>query len=129
MTQSVPSVLVIDDEEIIREALEALLAAEGYSVITADTVAQGLARLVERPYDAVLLDLMLPDGNGLELLEEIRKHDDDLPVVMITAFGTIENAIVATKRGAFHYFTKPFKNDDVLVVIRNAIERRRLSRE
>jgi len=122
-------VLVIDDEEIIREALEALLSAEGYGVVSAGTVAEGMTRLVERPYDAVLLDLMLPDGNGLEMLEEIRKYDEELPVVMITAFGTIENAIVATKRGAFHYFTKPFKNDDVLVVIRNAIERRRLSRE
>jgi DNA-binding NtrC family response regulator len=129
MTHTVPSILVIDDEEIIREALEALLTAEGYRVVTADSASAGLARLVERPHDAVLLDLMLPDGNGLEVLEDIRKHDEDLPVVMITAFGTIENAIIATKRGAFHYFTKPFKNDDVLVVIRNAIERRRLSRE
>ena len=92
MTNSVPFVLVIDDEEIIREALEALLSAEGYRVITAETAALGRARLLERSYDAVLLDLMLPDGNGLEVLEDIRKHDEDLPVVMITAFGTIESA-------------------------------------
>src|SRR5690606_26963568 len=81
------------------------------------------------PVDAVLLDLMLPDRNGLEVLEDIRRLDEDLPVVMITAFGTIQSAITATKQGAFHYFTKPFKNDDVLVVLRNAVERRRLLRE
>jgi two-component system response regulator PilR (NtrC family) len=77
----------------------------------------------------VLLDLMLPDRNGLEVLPEIRRIDEELPVVMITAFGTIESAIAATKQGAFHYFTKPFKNDEVLVILRNAIERRRLARE
>jgi DNA-binding NtrC family response regulator len=129
MTHESPSILVIDDEEIIREALEALLTAEGFKVWTAETAAVGLSRLTERQYDAVLLDLMLPDRNGLEVLEDIRRHDEDLPVVMITAFGTIESAIAATKQGAFYYFTKPFKNDEVLAVLRNAIERRRLSRE
>ena len=72
---------------------------------------------------------MLPDRNGLEVLEDIRRIDDELPVVMITAYGTIENAVAATKQGAFHYFPKPFKNDDVLVVLRNAVDRRRLLRE
>ena len=72
---------------------------------------------------------MLPDRNGLEVLEDIRRIDEDLPVVMITAYGTIESAVAATKRGAFQYFTKPFKNDEVLVVLRNAVERRRLVRE
>ena len=71
---------------------------------------------------------MLPDRNGLDVLEDIRRLDDELPVVMVTAYGTIENAVAATKRGAFHYFTKPFKNDEVLVVLRNALERRRLVR-
>ena len=124
-----PSVLVIDDEEIIREALEALLSLEGYSVATAATGGQGLDLVSNRSFDAVLLDLMLPDRGGLEVLEEIRRQDDELPVVMITAFGTIESAIAATKQGAFHYFPKPFKNDEVLSVLRNAIERRRLVRE
>jgi len=129
MTQTHPCVLVIDDEEIIREALEALLAAEGYDVVTADTGGKGLDVLGQRPVQVVLLDLMLPDRNGLEVLDAIRRIDEDLPVVMITAFGTIESAIAATKQGAFHYFTKPFKNDEVLVVVRNAVERRRLVSE
>jgi DNA-binding NtrC family response regulator len=129
MSDTQVSVLIIDDEEIIREALEALLSAEGYRVRTAATAAEGLDRLGDGPVDAVLLDLMLPDRNGLEVLEDIRRIDEELPVVMITAFGTIESAIAATKQGAFHYFTKPFKNDEVLVVLRNAAERRRLVHE
>jgi DNA-binding NtrC family response regulator len=123
------SVLIIDDEEIIREALEALLAGEGYRVATAATAALGLERLSHGQFDAVLLDLMLPDRLGLDVLDDIRRLDDELPVVMITAFGTIESAVAATKQGAFYYFTKPFKNDDVLVVLRNAIERRQLVKE
>jgi DNA-binding NtrC family response regulator len=126
MAQSPATVLIIDDEEIIREALEALLVVEGCAVATAATAGQGLEILADRSVDAVLLDLMLPDKNGLEVLEDIRRLDEELPVVMITAFGTIEGAVAATKRGAFYYLTKPFKNDEVLAVLRNAIERRRL---
>ena len=123
------SVLVIDDEEIIREALEALLTGEGFAVTTAGTGGAGLETLEGGAFDAVLLDLMLPDRNGLEVLGDIRRIDDQLPVVMITAYGTIESAVAATKQGAFHYFSKPFKNDEVLVVVRNAVDRRRLVRE
>src|SRR6188474_885405 len=129
MTATNASILVIDDEEIIREALEALLTAEGYRVSSAPTGQAGLEALGSRQVDAVLLDLMLPDRNGIEVLEDIRRVDDELPVIMITAYGTIESAVAATKQGAFYYFTKPFKNDEVLVVLRNAIERRRLVRE
>src|SRR5678815_2991200 len=129
MSHTSATVLIIDDEEIIREALEALLTAEGYSVVSAATAGQGLDLIGERHVDAVLLDLMLPDRNGLDVLPEIRRMDEELPVVMVTAFGTIESAIAATKQGAFHYFTKPVKNDEVLVIIRNAIHQRRLARE
>jgi two-component system response regulator PilR (NtrC family) len=126
MAQPPASILIIDDEEIIREALEALLVVEGYRVVTAATGGQGLDALGDRPVDAVLLDLMLPDKNGLEVLDDIRRIDEELPVIMITAFGTIDGAVAATKQGAFYYLTKPFKNDDVLAVLRNALERRRL---
>ena len=129
MPGSSPAILIIDDEEIIREALEALLGAEGYRVISAGTAREGLDKLAEGPVDAVLLDLMLPDRNGIDVLEDVRRIDDGLPVIMITAFGTIESAIAATKQGAFYYFAKPFKNDEVLAVLRNAIERRRLVQE
>ena len=129
MTHTPASLVIIDDEEIIRDALQALLSGEGYDVASAATGQDGIDLLARRPADAVLLDLMLPDKNGLEVLEEIRRFDDELPVVMITAYGTIESAVAATKQGAFYYFTKPFKNDEVLAVLRNAIERRRLVRE
>lgn len=129
MTGTAARILIIDDEEIIREALDALLTRDGFLVRTAATAADGLAQLADEDVDVVLLDLMLPDRSGMEVLEEIRRTDEDLPVVMITAFGTIDTAVRATKQGAFHYFTKPFKNDEVLVVIRNAVERRRLQRE
>jgi DNA-binding NtrC family response regulator len=129
MSESAAHVLIIDDEEIIREALQALLTMDGCVVRTASTAAEGLALLADEEFDTVLLDLMLPDRSGLDVLDEIRRSDDELPVVMITAFGTIDTAVRATKQGAFHYFTKPFKNDEVLVVLRNAVERRRLLRE
>jgi DNA-binding NtrC family response regulator len=123
------SVLIVDDEEIIREALEALLTGEGYRVTSASTAAAGLERLAQGQFDAVLLDLMLPDRMGLDVLDDMRRLDDELPIVMVTAYGTIESAVAATKQGAFYYFTKPFKNDEVLAVLRNAFERRRLVRE
>ena len=129
MTETHASILVIDDEEIIREALETLLAGEGYRVSTAATGQEGIDAAGSGLFDAVLLDLMLPDKNGIEVLEEIRRVDDELPVIMVTAYGTIEGAVAATKQGAFYYFTKPFKNDEVLAVLRNAIERRRLVKE
>src|SRR5262245_3597153 len=118
---SSPGVLVIDDEEIVREAFEALLGAEGYRVRTAESGQQGLDLLADGRFDAVLLDLMLPDRNGLEVLEDIRRIDDELPVVMVTAKSTIENAIAATRRGAFHFIAKPFQNDEVLITVDNAL--------
>ncbi len=129
MPRAAGTILIIDDEEIIREALDALLSGDGHTVKTAPTAMEGLDRLQSGSFDAVLLDLMLPDRNGLDVLEDIRRFDEDLPVVMVTAYGTIDNAVTATKQGAFHYFTKPFKNDDVLLVVRNAVERRRLVKE
>lgn len=129
MPDVVAQVLIIDDEEIIRDALSALLTRDGYIVRTAPTAAEGIAALADDEFDAVLLDLMLPDRNGLDVLDDIRRGDADLPVVMITAFGTIDTAVRATKQGAFHYFTKPFKNDEVLLVVKHAVERRRLQKE
>ncbi|MBI2834693.1 MAG: sigma-54-dependent Fis family transcriptional regulator [Acidobacteria bacterium] len=120
------SVLVIDDEEIMREILEALLAREGYEVRAAPGGAEGLELARSVPFDAAIIDVMMPGLDGIETLEELKKLDEDLPVIMITAFASVETAIAAMKRGALDYITKPFKNDEVLLVLRNAIERRRL---
>ncbi|MGQ0733550.1 MAG: sigma-54-dependent transcriptional regulator [Acidobacteriota bacterium] len=123
------SILVIDDEDIMREILETLLVREGYQVRVASDGAEGLELARSLPFDAVIVDMMMPGIDGLRVLDELHKQDEELPVIMITAFASMENAIAAMKKGAFDYITKPFKNDEVLVVLRNAIERRRLVAE
>src|SRR5687767_9234935 len=123
------SILVIDDEEIMREILEALLTREGYHVRLAASGAEGLELAKSVPFDAAIVDVMMPGMDGLAALEELKKLDEELPVLMITAFASVETAISAMKRGAFDYITKPFKNDEVLVVLNNATERRRLVAE
>jgi DNA-binding NtrC family response regulator len=123
------SVLVIDDEEIMREILETLLTREGYDVRLAASGAEGLELAKSLPFDAAIVDVMMPGIDGITTLDELKKIDDDLPVLMITAFASVETAISAMKRGAFDYITKPFKNDEVLVVVRNALERRQLVAE
>src|SRR5512145_2260338 len=123
------SILVVDDEEIMREILEALLTREGYHVRVAASGEEGLEFAKSFPFDAVIVDVMMPGMDGLALLDELKKLDDELPVLMVTAFASVETAIAAMKRGAFDYITKPFKNDEVLVVVRNAVERRQLMAE
>ena len=123
------SILVVDDEIEIREGLEALLASEGYVVTPAETGEAGLSRLDEGPFDMLLLDVSLPDRNGLELLRDIRRRDPDLPIILITAYGSIEMARAAFKGGAQDYITKPWSNDELLAQVALAIEGRRLREE
>jgi two-component system, NtrC family, response regulator PilR len=123
------SILVVDDEEIMREILETLLTRDGYDVRLASTGAEGVELAKSVSFDAAVVDVMMPGMDGLQTLAELKRLDDDLPVVMITAFASVETAISAMKSGAFDYITKPFKNDEVLVVLRNAVERRRLMAE
>jgi two-component system response regulator PilR (NtrC family) len=123
------SILVVDDEEIMREILDALLTREGYHVQLASSGEEGIELARSVPFDAVIVDVMMPGLDGIATLEELKKLDDELPVLMITAFASVETAITAMKRGAFDYITKPFKNDEVLMVVRNAVERRQLVAE
>ncbi len=123
------SILVVDDESEIREGLELLLASEGYGVSSAGTGASGLAKLEEHPYDLLLLDVSLPDRNGLDLLREIRLRDPQLSVVLITAYGSIDMARAAFKSGAMDYITKPWSNDELLAQVAQAVESRRLREE
>jgi DNA-binding NtrC family response regulator len=123
------AILLIDDEEIMREVISKLLAGEGYRVFTAADADEGLGRLKEDPVDLVLLDLMLPGKSGLEILDEIMAFDSDVVVVMISAYASIENAVQATKAGAFDFVTKPFKNEELLHIIRNGLRRRALEIE
>ena len=123
------SILVIDDEAEIREGLELLLTSEGYSVTCAGTGESGLAQLEEQPYDLLLLDVSLPDRNGLDLLRDVRQRDPHLPIVLITAYGSIDMARQAFKSGAQDYITKPWSNDELLAQIASAVEGRRLREE
>ncbi len=123
------SILVADDEVEIREGLELLLESEGYGVTAVGTGEATLAQLDQRPFDLLLLDVSLPDRNGLELLREIHQRDANLPVVMITAYGSIDMARAAFKNGAHDYITKPWSNDELLAQIAVAVEGRRLREE
>jgi len=128
-TERMGTILVVDDEEIMREILETLLTGAGYDVALAASGEEGLDLARARTFDTAILDIMMPGIDGIQTLDELAKIDEDLPVLMITAYASVENAIGAMKRGAFDYITKPFKNDEVLVVLRNAVERRRLRSE
>jgi DNA-binding NtrC family response regulator len=123
------SVLIIDDEVAIRESLETLLEFEGYSVESAETGEDGLARLSERAFDLVLLDFALPDRNGLEILSDIRARDSHLAVIMITAYGTLDNAVRAMQQGATNFIQKPWDNEKLLADVRAAVARRRVEEE
>src|SRR5229473_2625793 len=123
------TILVVDDEEIMREILETLLTRDGYDVRLASSGAEGLELARALPFDAALVDIMMPGLDGIATLDELKRIDEDLAVIIITAYASVESAISAMKSGAFDYITKPFKNDQVLVVVRNAMERRRLVNE
>src|SRR5246127_472067 len=122
-------VLIIDDEAAIRESLETLLELEGYAVESAGSGEDGLARLGERSFDLVLLDLALPDRNGIDLLAEIGAHDPQLSVIMITAYGTVENAVKAMQAGATNFVQKPWDNEKLLADVRIAVDRHRTEAE
>ena len=122
-------ILVIDDEEDIRESLEALLTLEGYAVDLAPNGGEGLRKLESREYDLVLLDLMMPDRSGMDVLRDIRERDRELPVFMVTAFGSIDAAVEALKCGANDFIQKPWKNEQLLVEISQVIAKRRLETE
>src|ERR1700758_2639590 len=107
------AILVVDDESEIREGLELLLTGEGYGVSSAETGALGLGKLEEQPFDLMLLDVSLPDRNGLELLKEVRRRDPDLPVVLITAYGSVDLARAGIQGGARDFITKPWSNDEL----------------
>ena len=130
VSKSKARVLVVDDEADIREGLEALLTMEGgYTVELAENGGEGLRKMEARHYDLVLLDLMMPDRSGMDVLREVRERDRDTPIFILTAYGTIERAVEALKLGANDFFGKPWDNDKLLLDIGHAIARRRLEDE
>jgi DNA-binding NtrC family response regulator len=123
------SILIIDDEQEIRESLEQILGVEGYRLASAATAEEGLKKMDEGVFDLVLLDINLPDRNGLELLKILRRDSPDAGVIMITAYDSSQMAFQASKEGAESYITKPWDNDKLLLEIRNALDKSRLQVE
>jgi len=123
-------ILIVDDEEVLRDVLDAVLRREGFDVVMAASGEQALAVLDEdEEIDLVILDVMLPGISGIDTLRAMRISNPNLPVIVITAYSSIDGAIEAMKQGAFHYIPKPFKNEEVVLTVNKALEQRRLSRE
>jgi two-component system sensor histidine kinase/response regulator len=123
------NILVIDDETGIREGCRRALTPVGYNVEVAETGATGLRKLREGSFDLVLLDLMMPGMSGMEALSRIREIDPDMVIIIITGYATVEAAVQTIKKGAYDFISKPFTSDDLIIVVNQGLEHRRLSLE
>ena len=120
-------VMVVDDTEEVRELIATLLKGNGYEAVPKANAAQLIASFGDAQPDAILLDLQLPDGNGLDLLPQVKKQWPDTEIIMLTGYATFDVAVEATKRGAYHFQSKPFDAKTLLVSVERAIEHRRLN--
>lgn len=128
MAEHISHVLVVDDEEEIRKILSRILEQEGFKVVTAPNGQQAMQKICFDAPDAVLLDVRMPGLNGMEVLKKIKEIDDDLPVVLVTAFADIPQAVEAMKLGAFDYLSKPFDNNEVVRITRRVLAEVQLRR-
>jgi two-component system response regulator AtoC len=122
-------ILVVDDEENIRHMLGAVLGQEGYEVVVASSASQALKEMAQQRFDVLLSDIRMPKQSGMELLDEVQAKYPDTVVIMMSAYGNVDTAIEAMKRGAYDYIAKPFKPDEVVLLLRKAEERERLKQE
>ncbi|HEX8253444.1 MAG TPA: sigma-54 dependent transcriptional regulator [Thermoanaerobaculia bacterium] len=122
-------ILIVDDEEVLRDVLDVMLRREGFEILTAASGEEALHVLETEDVDLVILDVMLPGISGIDTLRALRISNPSLPVIVITAFSSIDGAIEAMKYGAFHYIPKPFKNEEVILTVNKALEQRRLTHE
>ena len=123
------TILIVDDEKNYLVVLEALLSAEGYETVTADNGRTASKAIQEGDIDLLLTDMKMPGMSGMELLDHAKKIKPEVPVIMMTAYGTIEMAVEAMRKGAFDYITKPFENEELKLTIQKALENYRLIRE
>lgn len=123
------TILIVDDEKNYLLVLEDLLIEEGYQVLTADAAPKGLELAQGHDLDAVITDMKMPGMDGMALLERLQARNPDLPVIMMTAFGSVEKAVEAMRKGAFDYILKPFKNEELKLTIRKAIDHYHLIRK
>ena len=129
MSALAPSILIVDDEERMCQVLSMVLSRAGFLPRTFTDGRDALAALKETPVDLVITDLSMPVMDGLTLLKEVKQHDRDIPVILITAHATVKSAITAMKEGAFDYIIKPFENEDLKNIVGNALALSRLSKE
>ncbi len=129
MAKQQQQILIVDDEDSMREMLGIMLHRDGFSVVQAADGREGLALFRQGEFDLVISDIQMPHKNGIELLREIRADDPEALVIMMTAFSTTEEAVEAMKLGAYDYITKPFKTDEVRLIIAKALEKSTLKRE
>jgi len=123
------TILIVDDEKNYLVVLEALLGTEGYEIVTTDNAREAVRSIRESDLDLVITDMKMPGMSGMELLEECKKIRPELPVIMMTAYGTIEMAVEAMKKKAYDYITKPFNNEELKLIIKKALENYRLTKE
>jgi two-component system response regulator HydG len=129
MTETSAHILVIDDDKAMRDACFQILSRQGYRVELAASAKQGLILLERLSFDTILLDLVMPDIDGLETLKKIKALDPEIEVIIITGYGTIQSAVESIKAGAFHFLSKPFVPDDLRNLVSRALEKRRLDLE
>ena len=122
-------ILIVDDEPEYRDVLASILASEGYTVEKAASGEEALRKFMSLPFDLVLTDLIMDGMNGVELLERLKAEDEETEVIVITGFGTVENAVEAMKKGAFSYFIKGHSPDELLLEIKKALDLARLRQE
>lgn len=123
------TILVVDDEPNYLIILSELLIEEGFEVFTAENGAKALQIVQNTDLDLILTDMQMPHMNGIDLLKAVKGLNRDIPIIMITAYGEVEKAVTAMQAGAFNYLTKPFKNDELIANIRQAVEHYSILRE
>lgn len=124
-----PTILIVDDNKYIRFALTDLLKGAGYEVFSVGEAINALREVKEKNPDLVILDIKLPGGDGMKLLEGIKKIDSSIGVIMLTAYGEVRTAVQAMKNGAYDYITKPFNNEEIVIIVKKALDNRRLLQE
>jgi DNA-binding NtrC family response regulator len=123
------AILVVDDDEVMRQTLSDVLKKRGYAVSTAETGGETLSSIKDKPFDLVLLDIRLPDMDGLDVLKRIKEIEGDLMVIVMTAYSDVQTAVTAMKSGAYHYIDKPFELEELKILIQKALETQSLRNE
>ncbi len=122
-------ILIVDDEDGMRRLLGRVLSREGYETTTVASGAEALQQVARDHFDLVVTDIKMPEMDGLQLLEELKEFDPSLPIIVMTAYGTVENAVQALRAGAYDYIAKPFETDEIKLTVAKALERERLLAE